>query len=121
MEIVKRDITVYFDCDETLVFVDSIPLGTTQVWVQIPSFPGKFCGIHNKHVQRLKDHKMWGNGVVVWSRSGYEWATAVVKALQIEDFVDIILSKPQSYYDDKVAEKFMGEHRFLDVDIQDNS
>lgn len=109
----KSDNVAYFDCDETLVFVDSIPLGVDTVWIQIPDFPGKQVGIHTKHVQRLKDHKIWGNGVVVWSRSGYQWAKAVVVALELTEFVDVILSKPLYFYDDKKCDQILGEHRFL--------
>ena len=112
IEIVGDNIA-YFDCDETLVFVDSIPEGSDTVWVQIPGFPGKLCGIHKTHVQRLKDHKIWGNGVVVWSRSGHKWAKAVVEALELTEFVDVVLSKPLYFYDDKPCNQILGEHRFL--------
>lgn len=107
------DKTAYFDCDETLVFVDSIPEGVETVMVQIPGFPPKLCGVHKAHVERLKNHKSWSNGVVVWSKSGYKWAEAVVRALDLREYVDLCIAKPEYYYDDKSCCDFMPPRRFL--------
>lgn len=112
---IHGDNIAYFDCDETLVFVDSIPDGVEIVWLQIPGFPGKEVGVHHKHVERLKNHKIWGNTVVVWSKSGHKWAKSVVEALQLNEYVDLVITKPSYVYDDKMPDKILSEHRFLNL------
>lgn len=50
---------------------------------------------------------------MVWSAGGGDWAEAVVKALGIEEMVDIVMSKPSWYYDDKPCEDWMGKQIYL--------
>ena len=50
---------------------------------------------------------------MVWSASGYEWAVATVKALGLEGYVDLIMSKPLRIYDDKDAADFMPTRRYF--------
>lgn len=69
--------------------------------------------VMTKHVERIKMHKFWGNGVVVWSKSGYSFAKAVVEKLGVKEYVHFVSAKPSWYYDDKKCEQFMGERRFL--------
>ena len=49
-----------------------------------------------------------GLSVIVWSQRGYDWAEAVVKALELNDIVEAVMSKPLRYYDDIDAKDFMG-------------
>lgn len=121
MHVMKSDNVAYFDVDDTLII--HFPIGEIPphrldeaIVISIPDRPmfTAECIPHKDHIERLKMHKVWGNGVVVWSKSGWEWAETVVKALKLEDYVDVVASKPNYYYDDKVCCKILGEHRFLE-------
>lgn len=54
--------------------------------------------------------KMWklGYEVIVWSKTGKSWASAVTKALGIEQYVDHCLTKPDFYMDDLEVDHWMG-------------
>ena len=105
---------IFVDVDDTLI-LSKYPIHREDEAIDIAIegslLQGRFVP-HKLHVQAVKNHKMWGNGVVVWSRSGYEWALAVVKALGLTDYVDVVMAKPFYYYDDKPCCKILGEHRF---------
>ena len=57
---------------------------------------------HIPHIRFIKHCFLRGDYVEVWSQNGYEWAEQVVKALKLEDYVDIVRSKPTRHIDDKV-------------------
>lgn len=64
---------------------------------------------HRKHIEQLKLHKLRGHTIIVWSAGGWEWAEAVVRALKLEQYVDLVIEKPMWYYDDLTANEFMGK------------
>jgi hypothetical protein len=113
---VKFDNVAYFDVDETLL-IYNIPddrLGEAfQLCIPDRELFKATVVPHYEHIERLKLHKAWGNGVIVWSRSGFEWAEAAVRALGLEDYVDACIAKPMYYYDDKECCDILGEHRYL--------
>jgi FMN phosphatase YigB (HAD superfamily) len=103
----------FFDVDDTLIHW-KCPAGRERDIIEIQIDENHFSAFvvpHRVHIERLKRHKVIGNAVVVWSRSGSEWAEAVVKALDLEGYVDICMSKPFYYYDDKKCCEILGEHR----------
>lgn len=69
---------------------------------------------HKKHIEQLKQHKMRGHVIVIWSAGGDEWAMAVVKALKLEAYVDLVISKPTWYYDDIPCQEFMGKRIWME-------
>ena len=107
------DNVAFFDVDETLImYKQQDP--SRMVEIRVPGNPySVHVTPHEEHIARLIHHKVWNNGVVVWSRSGYQWAEAVVKALDLEQYVDIVMSKPLYYYDDRPCCEILGEHRYL--------
>jgi len=115
--ILKFDNVAYFDVDDTLVmhkFPDHQLGDAIEIFIPDRELFRATVVPNVDHIERLKLHKAWGNGVVVWSRSGWEWAEAVVKALQLEEYVDFIAAKPMYYYDDKPCCKILGEHRYIE-------
>ena len=52
------------------------------------------------HVNLMKEFKAVGWQLVVWSAGGADHAERVVKLLGMEDYVDLIVSKPEVYVDD---------------------
>jgi len=115
MEIVENDHVVCFDVDSTLI---------EWIWDQFEKSElydqGNLIDIrmnnyatsvkpHKVHIELLKRYKAKGKFVIVWTQSGYAWGEAVVKALGIEEYVDVILTKPEKYIDDLKADEWM-EH-----------
>jgi hypothetical protein len=95
----------FFDVDDTLVIwgrtghPEAKPFnnsGYTQ-WL-VP---------HQRHIELLKTAKFRGHKVIVWSAGGSEWAEEVVKMLELENYVDLVISKPSWYVDDLPASEFM--------------
>ena len=71
MQELKSDNVAFFDVDETLIlsqYPDHRLDEEIEIAIEGTLFYGKFVP-HKLHVERLKMHKVWGNGVVVWSRS----------------------------------------------------
>lgn len=121
--IVFRGNTAWFDVDDTLIMwspskedletkgIDiTCPKGVwlnpdgelvaSDTWTQrvVP---------HRLHMKQMITHKSRGHKIVVWSAGGEDWAEAAVKALGLEDYVDIVIGKPDWIYDDKAPEEFM--------------
>ena len=102
---------VTFDVDDTLIMWNKP--GEQSVTVTLPGEDGftETFTPHADHIQMLKDFKkVCRYTVVVWSQSGHDWAEAVVKALEIEDYVDLVMSKPSRHVDDLPSNLWMGQH-----------
>jgi hypothetical protein len=99
--------TVYFDVDDTLVLWPEF--GSEDFGYTLDLGAGIFVRPHEFHIQKLKEHKVRGHKVVVWSQGGSEWAEKVCKALGIEAYVDVVISKPRWFYDDLPASAFLHE------------
>lgn len=67
-----------------------------------------------RNVQLVKDLSTRGRFVHVWSAAGNEWAEAVVRALELQNFVGLVTDKPLGYIDDLECQEFMGHRIFLD-------
>jgi len=94
--------TVYFDVDGTLVLWDKDRYpGLPSVFVTDVHGDSIELKIHTKHLYILKSAATRGDCVIVWSAAGAEWARAVGRALEIDDFVIHYLQKPDSYFDDE--------------------
>ena len=50
--------------------------------------------------------------MICWSAGGFDWCAAVIKALNLENYVDLVISKPCYYYDDLKPEEFMGKRYY---------
>jgi len=108
--------SVYFDVDNTLVMW---PGGSTGFKGAVDGkdlidIAGYKVSPHLKHIQLLKDYKVSGCDIIVWSQAGKAWANAVVDALGIREFVDYCLTKPDVYVDDLEAGHFMTTRQYLD-------
>ncbi len=108
----KAGRTTYFDVDDTLLEwqscgendEDAVKVSNNgHIFYKKAIYP---------NINALKDHSRAGHIVIVWSAGGVEWATAVVEALEIEKYVDVVLTKPDWYYDDKEADHWLPERQF---------
>jgi FMN phosphatase YigB (HAD superfamily) len=115
MKTIKQESTVFIDCDDTLVMWPTKEMSKTfAIPIKNPHDNKIDCLLrHEGHIKVLKDRKARGSFIVVWSSGGFAWAEAVVKALGLEDYVDLCMTKPHMYIDDKKAEQIMGEHLYI--------
>ena len=65
------------------------------------------------HIDLMKEMKGRGRANVVWSAAGAQWAKAVIEALELQSYVDLIITKPLGYVDDQKASEFMSNHIYL--------
>lgn len=114
MKTIVSEQIIMWDVDQTLVVWGPIKKGDKIVHITCP-YSGKqeTLRIHLGHVKILKDRHARGATNIVWSAGGYQWATAVVKALSLQPYVHLTLSKPIMYVDDKPASAILGEHLYL--------
>lgn len=131
MRIMKCNQPVYFDVDDTLLLWHIAPAGDPRaIEIKVPIGRQKraaedagwlpeeieptsrgewseFLIPHKVHVQAVKNHHLRGQTVIVWSAGGWEWALAAVRALGLEDYVDLVLEKPRWAYDDLPPNEYM--------------
>jgi hypothetical protein len=107
MKRVAKERLLFVDVDDTLVLWDKSEHGTN---VEIECY-GHVTRLqaHYKNIMLLKKFVKLGYGVVVWSRTGAEWAEAVCNGLNLDHLVDLYLTKPMYYMDDLPCETWMGE------------
>lgn len=117
--VVNSNLVTCFDVDDTLIYWDykksTIKMGIPNDSEITISLNGLKIKKHKiiEHVEELKRQKESGACIVVWSASGYEWAQAVVEALCISNYVDLIMSKPLRIYDDKNPQDWMPIRRYM--------
>lgn len=80
--------------------------------VQSPSWTEKLLP-HFAHIEQLKKHKARGHTIIVWSAGGWDWAKVAVQALGLEQYVDLVISKPTWSYDDKNPEDFIPKSQWM--------
>ena len=112
-----RKLNVYFDVDDTLVewahmnstraedptALRGLQPACSYVWIPIQE--------HIDELKRLSEEE--DATIVVWSQGGSDWAEIVVKALCLEPFVDVCLTKPNIYFDDLHCSDFMHTRRYI--------
>ena len=106
-----------YDCDDTLVMWDipeDFPEGDI-VTVRCRDYSDRLAP--NKYnIDLLKKFAKRGHYVVVWSQGGSDWAEAVVKALELEEYVQVVMSKPNYFIDDiGDPRKWMGKWGYFDI------
>lgn len=90
--------TTFYDVDETLIMWNPEP-GPENILID--SGEGSILvRPHKIHIQLMKDLKAIGWNIVVWSQGGSDHASRVIKSLDLEAYVDLIIPKPESYVDD---------------------
>lgn len=115
MLVTKNDKVVCFDVDDTLVMW-SWPEKFNDRVVIINNYGHNTSLVpHEKHIALMKQFKARGYYVIVWSQGGFEWANAVVEALDLTAFVDEVKTKPKWYVDDLGSHIWM-TRSYFDMD-----
>lgn len=131
MLVINNHSVVFFDVDDTIVKWDKESISsepTIQIiqpkvlhrtaddeLVEVGPYTVTLA-LHNKHIAALKEHKAKGDTVIVWSAGGWDWAEAVVKALQLEEYVDLVINKPICIYDDLPPHEFLPRRYLKDYE-----
>lgn len=115
MKVVENENTRPWDVDDTLVLHDIEKHGGVLIKVLDPqSGHTVILSPHRPMIKLLKEEKSRGGYIIVWSRGGYAWAKVVVEALQLTEYVDLIMTKPLVYYDDKDVDTWMKDRVYLE-------
>ena len=113
MKIIRNENILCVDVDETLIVsTGDKTLKTRPIWDEVTK---GFINVqpHLPHVRLLQEEKARGRFVIVWSRGGYAWAEAVVTGLGLISSVDLIMSKPYAYIDDKPVQSWLTEQIYI--------
>lgn len=114
MKIIESNNITNFDVDGTLLLYKDIRNAGPKKLVFSYGDETIYLTPHKFHVTFLKHCKNRGDTVIVWSKNGYQWAQEAVLALGIEKYVDICMSKPTRYVDDKTdMPSVCGDHIFI--------
>jgi hypothetical protein len=109
----NETITCY-DVDETLVLWFNDCDISKKINIVCPySGAATWLKPHHRHIDLLKKHHGRKNYIIVWSAGGVLWAEAVVKALGLEEYVDLVMTKPTKFVDDLPANEILGTHIYL--------
>lgn len=100
--VLSSDNVVFFDVDETLVNWHIHENEENTITVSDPYIEDKLITLspHQRNIDLLLRNYGQQRTIVVWSLGGALWAEAVVKALKLEKYVTLILTKPKIYVDD---------------------
>lgn len=116
---IKSEQTSFWDIDGTLILAPED--GDMSPVISIPdplSGPAIRQRVNHSMVRLLKEEAHRGAYVVVWSRGGWEWARSVIKALELEAYVHLVMSKPMAYFDDVPIEEWLPYRVFLKPDMK---
>lgn len=117
----EKENIVCYDVDDTLVMWDDLfdrphnnSMGAeAQPFVDPYDNSTNYLFPHRKHIGLLKKHAGRGCMVVVWSAAGVKWAESVIKALGLEQYVDVVTTKPSKYVDDLPGNEILGTRIYL--------
>lgn len=118
MVTIKSENIKPFDIDETLILTitGSEPEDAVYTAVQDPLDETNFIEfrVHEPMVRLLKEESARGAFVIAHSRSGFQWAQNVIDALELKKYVNICMSKPIVYFDDKDVTHWLKDRVYLD-------
>jgi hypothetical protein len=116
MRIIKSENIKPFDIDNTLILpIDPSKVSTGRIVDVYDAITKRFIRmqVHEPNVRLLIEEAHRGAYIIVWSRSGYEWAANVIRALDLVPQVNLVLSKPLVYFDDMDVSQWLKDRVYL--------
>lgn len=113
--VIEAELRAIIDVDETLIetgrsmtrFMDNGPACSTISQIHpsislVTSYHDEYKVIvpKNPTISFLKSLKSRGYHITVQSNNGWRWAQSVVHALELQEYVDVICTKPSKCVDD---------------------
>lgn len=118
MKTIRSEYIVPVDVDSTLVLPNESKYSGREVKVYDAVTKSYITmKAHEPNIRLLTEERYRGAVILVWSRGGYEWAENVVKALELEGFVDFVMSKPLTYIDDLDVQNWLSHRVWLDPNM----
>lgn len=117
MKILESEMIVMTDIDDTLVMWDRSfhQPGENKVrFVDPYDLSVNYLTPHQKHIDLIKKYKGRGMTVIAWSAGGYAWAKSVIETLELQEYIDLVMSKPIKYIDDLNADEILGSRVYLE-------
>lgn len=71
---------------------------------------------HSPHVRVVRERHARGAKIYARSHGGYAWAAAVIAALELEECIYHVMSKPVMYIDDSQPESILGSRLYMRED-----
>lgn len=115
MRVHKSEQVIFTDIDDTLVVWDpkhSKGLKKIRIWDPYGKTWVKVAP-HQPHIRLLRERKRRGAHIVAMSAGGFEWVRCVILALELEDVIDDIYSKPIMILDDLPIASALGKTTWL--------
>jgi hypothetical protein len=108
--------TVMVDVDKTLVYDTlGMPVGPTSIEVIYTNGPITVTP-HAANIELVRIFYKLGYEVIVWSKTGEDWARLIVEAVGLQKEVSLCLTKPLYYFDDEDCGKWMGTRVWKDFE-----
>lgn len=98
MKIITNPHSTFIDIDDTVVYWDKT--GNRKTVVVETSWTKEELEVNENMLNTINQLYLRGFFIVLWSQSGHEWCEAVAKALNIQDKIDLCMTKPGFFYDD---------------------
>lgn len=106
--------TLYVDVDETLA-MSNLSNYEEKDWKTVHYVNGPIDIVPNeKNINLLTLFYKLGYTIIVWSKTGGDWARLVSETLGIDKMVAVYLTKPTFYLDDQEVTEWMGGRRWRD-------
>lgn len=116
MKILKCEHIRPFDIDGCLIVDKDASTSKANVYDVVSGNYIK-VGVNQSMVRLLLEEYQRGSYILVWSRSGWEWAANVIRALDLEKYVDRVMSKPTIYFDNEPVENWMKDRVFIGPEV----
>lgn len=108
--------------------------GTLIIWPKNPNIKKKgtikfnygdeivYLYPHVPHIRFLKNCKLRGDYIEVWSKNNYAWAKQVIEKLDLIKYVHLVRSKPSRHIDDKHSlEEIVGSRIFMEYNPEEEN
>lgn len=119
MKVIKNQNVVAFDIDNTLLMWDKnhneAHTDTIEVRDPYDDFKVLHLRPHKVHCRLLRQYKGRKFTVIAWSKAGADWAEAAIRVLNLEKYVDFVMTKPDRHIDDAVrVEDIIGNRVYFE-------
>ena len=109
--------TVMVDVDNTLVY-DTLSRPPSEESIEVVYVNGPLLVTpHKANIALVRLFYKLGYEVIVWSKTGEDWAKLVVAAVGLQKEVRLCLTKPLFFIDDQECEKWMGTRSYITEEI----
>jgi hypothetical protein len=120
MKVIRKDVTIPWDVDKTLIFWQPTGAERHESDIQM-NYYGEIISVtpHLEMLQLLRSNLARGRNIIIWSGNGFAWAEEVVKKLHEAGHLPdtkgiIIMTKPAGYADDLDCQHWMGNRIYIE-------